>query len=78
MKILVEHDANGLIHAVAISMKDGSATTALLPGPHRHVSEVEAPEVTDEKDYENLQKIRSVYNIEGGGSKSPRLVRKPT
>jgi hypothetical protein len=74
MKVHVEHDEHGNIHAVAVPA-GGSAKTGLMAGPGRYVSEVEAPEVQHAQDHENLSKIRKHYRIEGHRGK-PSLARK--
>jgi hypothetical protein len=64
MKIFVEHDAEGNIHAIGVAVGT-SATTVLRAGPGRHLSQVEAPQVQHEKDYDNLRKIKHHYQVEG-------------
>jgi len=74
MKIFVEHDSDGIIHAVAVPVA-GSARTVLRSGPGHQVSEVDASEVQNEKDYESLQKIKQHHRVEGYGQNA-KLVRK--
>ena len=75
MKIHVEHDENGNIHAVAVP--SGTTTkTALMAGPGRFVSEVEATEVQHAQDFENLSKIRQYYRVEGHHKAKATLSRK--
>ena len=74
MKVFIEHDVQGTIYAIGVSA-GGSGTTTLRSGPGRHVSEVEAPDVKHERDYDNLRRIKQDYRVEGGPGKV-RLVRK--
>src|SRR5579864_3086063 len=74
MKIHVEHDGQGHIHAVGVTV-GGAGTTTLRPGPGRFVSEVEAPDVKDAKDIANLHQVKRSHRVEGHPA-HPRLVRK--
>ena len=69
MKIFVEHDSHGNIHAVGVPV-GGSGVTILRPTGVNQVSEVDAPFVNDENDYENLRKIKSEYNVKRHSGKS--------
>jgi hypothetical protein len=74
MKIFIEHDDHGTIHAVGAAA-EGSARTTLIAGPGRHVSQVDAPDVTHEKDFDNLRKIKQGFRVEGHPNQA-RLVPK--
>jgi hypothetical protein len=79
MKILVEHDYEGLIKAIGIplskSIDSGSAT--LVPRPGHQVTEVEASHVKSENDYDQLRQIKGKYRVEAHPS-GHRLVSKKT
>jgi hypothetical protein len=72
MKILVVHDAQGNIRSIGVPSIKSGGHAMLKPPPGYHVTEIEAPDVRDEQDYEHLHAIREHFRIEVAGGQ-PRL-----
>jgi hypothetical protein len=75
MKVLVTHDDHGTIRSVGVSASTPHGKAMLRPPSGHHVTEVEAPDVTDEQDHNHLREIISHFRIELSHGQ-PKLVRK--
>jgi hypothetical protein len=64
MKISVEYDQQGVIHAVVTVPPGDDSHTTLEAGPGRHLAQLDAQEVKSFDDYDSLRKVRHEYRIE--------------
>lgn len=75
MKILVMYDQQGNIRSIGIVSTKSGIQATLQPASGHQIAELEAPEVTDEHDYEHLHAIREHFRVEVA-AEQPRLVSK--
>ncbi len=64
MKILVQHDGQGVIHSVGVAVPGDAVQTTLRPRTGLRVSEVEAAEVAHPRDIEHLQGLKDRYRVD--------------
>jgi hypothetical protein len=75
MKVFVMHDKQGNIRSVGGYGGALSEPVRLKPHPGYHITEVEAPNVKDEQDYQQLRELIEHFRIDIGPGQ-PRLIRK--
>lgn len=75
MKVLVMHDEQGNIRSVGGYGSALSEPVRLKPHAGHHLTEVEAPNVKDEQDYQHLRELIEDFRIDTSLGK-PKLVRK--
>ena len=75
MKVLVMHDEQGNIRSVGGYGSALSEPVKLKPHPGYHITEVEAPDVKDEQDYQHLRELIEHFRIDTSLGQ-PKFVRK--
>jgi hypothetical protein len=77
MKVLVTHDQYGNISSIGVPSSKSGFQTSLKPQSGHQITEIEVPDLTDERDYEHLHTIRVNFRIETSGEQSKLVRKKP-
>jgi hypothetical protein len=76
MRILVVHDDDGNIRSIGVPAGQFSGQVRLHAPPGHVVTEVEVAELEDEQDQARLERLKSQFRVERGGTETPHLVKR--